>query len=101
MEENNRDTIRLADNAEYACISFALASVGYLYIRVNMSLADAARLFSDPERLERIEFRPTAGGDPVCILGFTQLDYIVNEGDCVRVALKQPVQFEEVQSGQA
>lgn len=100
MEEDRRDRIKLADNAEYECISFALASVGYLYIRVDMSLTDAARLFSDSEKLDRIEFHPSADGEPICITGFTQLDYIVNEGDCVRVALRRPVQFEEVQSGE-
>ena len=93
------DKIILNNNSVYDCVSFALASVGYLYIRVNMTLAEAATVFGNSEDVSRIEFHPDAGGDPICILGFTQLDYIVNEGDCVRVALKQPVQYGEVQYG--
>lgn len=98
MEENTIDRIKLANGSEYGCASFALASVGYLFIRVNMSLVDAARIFGNPENISRIEYYPSADGEPFAISGFTALDYIVNEGDCVRVALKQPVLFDEVQS---
>ena len=62
----------------------------------NMTLAEAATVFGNAENAARIEFHPADNGNPICILGFSQLDYIVNEGDCVRVALKQPVQYEEV-----
>lgn len=90
------DKVILNNGAEYGIVSFALASVGYLFIRVNMTLAEAATVFGNAENAARIEFHPAYNGSPICILGFSQLDYIVNEGDCVRVALKQPVQYEEV-----
>ena len=87
------DKIRLANGSEHECVSFGLASVGYLFIRVRMTLAEAATTFG--ANTERIEYHPE-GGDPIAINGFTQLDYIVNEGDCVRVALRQPVDVEAV-----
>lgn len=87
------DKVRLANGKEYKCISFGVANVGYLFIRVDMTLSKAATTFG--ANTERIEYHPE-GGDPIAINGFTQLDYIVNEGDCVRVALKQPVNMEAI-----
>lgn len=89
------DKIILANGTELDCISFGLASVGYLFIRVNMTLAEAATVFGNAEATNRIEYHPD-GGDPIAISGFTQLDYIVNEDGCVRVALKQPVTLEGI-----
>ena len=90
------DKIRLNDGTELDCISFATTSVGMLFIRVNLSLAEAVQVFSNKENLSTITFIPEADGEPFSISNFTQLAYIVNEADCVRVALQQPVTIQEV-----
>lgn len=90
------DKIRLNDGTEMDCVSFATASVGMLFIRVNLSLLDAVKVFSNKENLSTITYIPDAEGAPFSISNFTELAYIVNEADCVRVALQQPVSIEEV-----
>lgn len=90
------DKIRLKDETELDCISFATASAGILFIRVNLSFVEAARVFGDKENLSTITYLPEADGTPFSISNFSELSYIVNEADCVRVALQQPVMIEEV-----
>lgn len=90
------DKIRLNDGTELDCISFATASVGILFIRVNLSLVEAVQVFSNKENLSTITYVPAADGKPFSISNFTELAYIVNEADCVRIALQQPVMIEEV-----
>ena len=90
------DKIRLNDGTEIDCLSFATASVGILFIRVNISLLEAVNVFSNKENISKITFIPEAGENQISVSNFTELAYIVNEADCVRVALKQPVQYEEV-----
>lgn len=90
------DKIRLNDGTELDCISFATASVGMLFIRVNLSLVEAVKVFSNKENISTITYIPDAEGAPFSISNFTELAYIVNEADCVRVALQQPVSIEEV-----
>ena len=88
------EKIVLANQEEVECVSFALASVGYLFIRVRMSLAEAASFFSDPEKLSLIRY-VTEDGNAIAISNFTELAYIVREDDVVRIALQQPVQYVE------
>ena len=90
------DKIRLKDGTELDCVSFATTSVGMLFIRVNLTLVDAVQVFSNKENLSTITYVPAADGDPFSISNFTELAYIVNEADCVRVALQQPVRIQEV-----
>ena len=90
------DKIRLNDGTELDCISFATASVGLLFIRVNLSLVDAVQVFSNKENLSNITYIPCSGGTPFSVSNFTELAYIVNEADCIRVALQQPVMIQEV-----
>lgn len=90
------DKIRLNDGTELDCISFATASVGILFIRVNIPLIEAVQVFSNKENLSTITYVPAADGDPFSISNFTELAYIVNEADCVRIALQQPVTIQEV-----
>ena len=90
------DKIRLNDGTELECVSFATASVGILFIRVKLSLVDAVQAFSNKENLSTITYIPAADGEPFSISNFTELAYIVNEADCVRIALQQPVRIQEV-----
>ena len=92
MEEK----IRLANGTEHECISFALASVGILMIRVNMTLVEAATVFGNKDALSTITYIPGDDGPSHALKNFTHLSYIVDEGDCIRVALQQPIEFEEV-----
>lgn len=93
------EKVVLANGKEIKCLSFALASVGILFIRVDMTISQAAKLFSDPEKLSTIKYL-TQDGKTYSISNYTELAYITNEGDCVRVALQQPVRIEEVQDGE-
>lgn len=87
------ETITLSDGRKIEVISFAIASSGHMFIRVNMSLGEAAAFFSTGT--DRITYE-SEGQDGILINGFTQLAYIVNEQDCVRVALVRPLDMEEI-----
>ena len=87
------DKITLSNGNQHYVDSFAIASSGHMFIRVRMSLADAAVAFANGT--DRIVYQPE-DGDAIAINGFTELAYIVNESDCVRVALIRPLDMEEV-----
>lgn len=87
------ERIRLSDEREVEVISFAIASSGYMFIRVNMNMGEAYSFFSSGT--DKITYIPEEG-DAIAIGGFTELAYIVNETDCVRVALVRPMQIEGV-----
>ena len=87
------EKIRLSDGREVEVISFAIASSGYMFIRVNMNMGEAYSFFSSG--IDKITYIPEEG-DAISIGGFTELAYIVNETDCVRVALVRPMQIEGV-----
>ncbi len=86
------DTIILSDGRELNVISFALSTAGYLFIRVNMSIIEAAEYFSTGTNI--IIYKPQ-DAEPRRVVGFTSIAYIVNEIDCVRVALVRPAEFWE------
>ena len=81
------ETITLSDGREFQVGSLAIASSGHLFIRVNMNLFEAAREFASGT--DRIIYTQE-DGESIVINGFTELAYIVNEADCVRVALVRP-----------
>ena len=87
------EKIILSDGREVEVISFAIASSGHMFIRVNMSLGEAAAAFA--HGTDRIIYEPE-DNDAIAISGFTELAYIVNEQECVRVALIRPMQIEGV-----
>ena len=87
------EKIRLSDGREVEVISFAIASSGHMFIRVNMNIGEAYSFFSSGT--DKITYIPEEG-DAISIGGFTELAYIVNEQDCVRVALVRPMQIEGV-----
>lgn len=90
------DKVTLSDGRQFEVGSFAIASSGHMFIRVNMSLGEAAAAFS--HGTERIIYEPE-DGNAIAISGWTELAYIVNEQDCVRVALVRPMQIEGVNNG--
>ena len=90
------DKVTLSDGRQFEVGSFAIASSGHMFIRVNMSLGEAAAAFS--HGTERIIYEPE-DGNAIAISGWTELAYIVNEQDCVRVALIRPIEVEEVNNG--
>ena len=90
------EKIRLSDGREIEVKSFAIASSGHMFVRVNMTLGEAAAAFSSGT--DRIEYYPE-DGDAVALNGWTQLAYIVNEEDCVRAALVRPMDIEGLNNG--
>lgn len=90
------DKITLSDGRQFDVGSFAIASSGHMFIRVNMSLGEAAATFS--HGTDRIIYEQE-DGNAIAISGWTELSYIVNEQDCVRVALIRPMEVEEVNNG--
>lgn len=90
------ESITLSDGREISVISFAVASSGHMFIRVNMSLADAVKAFSSGT--DRIIYNPE-DGEAIALSGWTELAYIVNEDNCVRVALVRPLDIVEVGNG--
>ena len=87
------EKIKLSDGREVEVISFAIASSGHMFIRVNMNIGEAYSFFSSGT--DKITYIPEEG-DAISIGGFTELAYIVNEQDCARVALVRPMQIEGV-----
>ena len=86
------DKVLLSDGRELDVISFAISTAGYLFIRVSMSIADAFNYFSIGTDV--IIYEPK-DAESRRVLGFTNIAYIVNEENCVRVALVRPAEFWE------
>lgn len=83
--------IKLSDGRELEVLSFGIASSGYMFIRVEMSMVDAIQYFSTGTDVITYE----AGGESRRYVGFTNLAYVVNEVTNVRVALVRPAEFWE------
>ena len=83
--------IKLSDGRELEVLSFGIASSGYMFIRVEMSMVDAIQYFSTGTDVITYE----AGGESRRYVGFTSLAYAVNEVTNVRVALVRPAEFWE------
>lgn len=90
------EKIRLSNGKEYDTLSVGIAHSGHLFIRVPLTLSKAATAFS--KGTDEITYYPS-GKKPVVINGFTELAYIVNENDCVRVALTRPIMEELIDNG--
>ena len=90
------EKIILSDGREVEVISFAIASSGHMFIRVKMSIGEAYTFVSSGT--DRIVYTQE-NGEAIAIGGFSELAYIVNEQDCVRVALIRPMQIEGVNNG--
>lgn len=90
------EKIKLSDGREAEVLSFAIASSGHMFIRVKMSIGEAYNFFSSGT--DRIIYTQEEG-NAIAISGFSELAYIVNESECVRVALLRPMQIEEVNNG--
>ena len=82
------EKVKLSDGREFEVGSFSIASSGHMFIRVKMGLGEAAAAFSSGT--DRIVYCPE-DQDEIPINGYTNLAYIVNEPDCVRVALTRPI----------
>lgn len=87
------DKITLSDGRQFDVETFAIASSGHMFIRVKMPLFQAATEFA--HGTERIVYEPEEQ-PPIAINGFSELAYIVNESECVRVALIRPMDIQEV-----
>ena len=83
--------IKLSDGREIEVISFGIASSGYMFIRVAMSMIEAIQFFS--AGTDAITYE--AGEESHRFIGFTNLAYVVNEESNVRVALVRPAEFWE------
>ena len=84
--------IKLSDGREIEVISFGIASSGYMFIRVPMSMVEAIQFFSSGTDV--ITYYEE-NGESRRFRGFTSLAYCVNEGYQVRVALVRPAEFWE------
>ena len=83
--------IKLSDGREIEVLSFGIASSGYMFIRVAMSMIEAIQFFSTGTDVITYE----AGEESRRFIGFTNLAYVVNEESDVRVALVRPAEFWE------
>ena len=81
----------LSDGREIEAISFGIASSGYMFIRVEMSMVEAIQFFSTGTDTITYE----AGEESRRFIGFTNLAYVVNEESNVRVALVRPAEYWE------
>lgn len=82
--------VTLADGTEFPCDFFGYAeSVGWQYIDIpDITLADAASVFSDSEKTSRIVFKNSS--DTVVREGFTVcVGVTITEGIC-RITMRRP-----------
>lgn len=87
------DKITLSDGRQFDVETFAIAASGHMFIRVKMPMNQAAIEFSHDT--EHIIYEPEEQPS-IAINGFSELAYIVNESECVRVALIRPMDIQEV-----
>lgn len=90
------ERIKLADGRELEVITFAVSSNGSMFVRVAMTLGEAAAVFAN--NTDTITYMPSEGNHKI-LRGWSKLAYIVNEEGCVRVALERPFDIEEVING--
>lgn len=83
--------ITLADGRTTNTASFGISTSGYMFIRVAMSMTEAVEFFSSGT--ETITY--TSGEESHTFNGFTNLSYVVNEGNLSRVALTRHAEFWE------
>lgn len=81
----------LSNGMETPVVSFGIASSGYMFIRVEMSMIEAIQFFSTGTDTITYE----SEGESRKFIGFTNLAYVVNEESNVRVALVRPAEFWE------
>lgn len=81
----------LSNGMETPVVSFGIATSGYMFIRVAMSMIEAIQFFSTGTDTITYE----AGEESRRFIGFTNLAYVVNEESNVRVALVRPAEFWE------
>lgn len=82
--------ITLADGVEFPCNFFGYAeSIGWQYIDIpNITLAEAASIFSDLEKTSRITF--TNFSDTVVREGFTVCVGVTLTEDVCRITMRRP-----------
>lgn len=83
------DKVKFADGSEFDCLFFGQATVGKLFITVNLPFADAAVIFSDPQKTREITYTPH-NGETTTLFDYTVFEYMVNEAEGVRAALRKP-----------
>lgn len=83
------DKIIFADNTEYKCGFCGEANVGILFVTLeDVSFTEAALLFSDEKKTEKIRYIGADGVETV-FEHYTKFEYLVNETNGVRGALRQ------------
>lgn len=81
--------VKFADGTELDCLFFGQATVGKLFITINMPFAEASRIFADPQKTREITYTPH-NGEPTTLFDYTVFEYMVNETEGVRAALRRP-----------
>lgn len=83
------DRIVFRDGSEYSCAFCGLATVGLLYVTLTgLSFVEAAAVFGDENKTAKIRY-VAANGDETVFEHYTKFEYLVNEADGQRAALRQ------------
>lgn len=83
------DKVIFADNTENSCVFCGIASVGILYVTLTgVSFAEAALIFTDEKKTSKIRYVGADGAETV-FEHYTKFEYLVNEADGIRGALRQ------------
>ena len=81
------DTIKLSDGRETVVESAYLSSSGKMLVRVRMSMAEAVAFFATGT--DAIIYNSEEEGFSAS--GYTEIEYVSNDGDYVIVALRRPM----------
>lgn len=83
------ERIIFADNTEYKCGFCGEASVGILYVTLSdVSFVEAAVIFNDEKKTSKIRYVGADGAETV-FEHYTKFEYLVNEANGIRGALRQ------------
>nr|DAE38361.1 MAG TPA: restriction alleviation protein [Caudoviricetes sp.] len=83
------DKIIFLDGSEYPCVFCGLATVGLLYVTLTgLSFVEAAAIFGDENKTAKIRY-VAANGEETIFEHYTKFEYLVNETDGQRAALRQ------------
>lgn len=83
------DKIIFADNSEYKCGFCGEANVGILFVTLSdVSFVEAAVIFNDEKKTSKIRYVGADGAETV-FEHYTKFEYLVNEANGIRGALRQ------------
>ena len=82
------DKVIFDDGTQYKCLFCGEATVGILFVTLDVSFPEAAAIFNDANKTKKIRYIGADGKETVFEY-YTKFEYLVNQAGGVRAALRQ------------